>query len=184
MEYTAIKNLYGFEDGDCITPGMGVQIAAGYGLHQYYNTTTGNVIQTDFTQHPAVPPGPRRKPEPDGRPRLFPAYRQAVRADQARAQGRTRAHHAARERQYLRGIRRAPVRIDTGANPGTLRRRRCCRLRRHRQVKTSPGFRYIRRRTPSRSPRGSAGTGCVSQAQARGSACAMRACPRAPRPWS
>ena len=54
MEYSAIKNLYGFEDGDTITPGMGVQIAAGYGLHQYYNTTTGNVIQTDFTQHPAV----------------------------------------------------------------------------------------------------------------------------------
>ena len=54
MEYSAIKNLYGFEDGDCITPGMGVQIAAGYGLHQYYNSTTGNVIQTDFTQHNAV----------------------------------------------------------------------------------------------------------------------------------
>lgn len=54
MEITAIKNLFSFEDGDHITPAMGVDIDDGYGLHQYYNPTTGNVEQTDFAQHPAL----------------------------------------------------------------------------------------------------------------------------------
>ena len=54
MEITAIKNLFAFEDGDHITPGMGVDIDAGYGLHHYYNPTTGNVEQTDFSVHNAL----------------------------------------------------------------------------------------------------------------------------------
>ena len=51
---SAIHNLYAYEDGDTITPGMGVQIDAGYGLHQYFNPTTKKVVATDFTEHPAL----------------------------------------------------------------------------------------------------------------------------------
>ena len=51
---SAIHHLYAYEDGDTITPGMGVQIDAGYGLHQYFNPTTKKVVATDFTQHPAI----------------------------------------------------------------------------------------------------------------------------------
>lgn len=54
MELSAIKNLYAFQNGDTITPGMGVQIDEGYGLTQYYDPNTGEVSQTDFTQHPAT----------------------------------------------------------------------------------------------------------------------------------
>lgn len=49
-----IKHLYAYEDGDSITPRMGVQIDAGFGLHQFYDGDTGNVTQTDFTEHPAT----------------------------------------------------------------------------------------------------------------------------------
>lgn len=49
-----IKHLYAFQDGDTITPGMGVVIDAGYGLQQYYNPATKEVIATDFTKHPAI----------------------------------------------------------------------------------------------------------------------------------
>lgn len=49
-----IKNLYAYEDGDVITPRMGVQIANGFGLHQYYDPDTKNVINTDFSDHPAT----------------------------------------------------------------------------------------------------------------------------------
>lgn len=49
-----IRNLYAFEDGDSITPRMGVQIAAGYGLQQYYDPNTGNVTATKFADHPAT----------------------------------------------------------------------------------------------------------------------------------
>lgn len=48
----AIKTLYAYEDGDNITPGMGVQIAAGHGLQQYYNPDTWQVTNTDFRQFP------------------------------------------------------------------------------------------------------------------------------------
>ena len=54
MEISSIKHLYGFEDGDTITPGMGVQIDAGYGLQQYYDPATGNVTATKFDEHPAI----------------------------------------------------------------------------------------------------------------------------------
>lgn len=54
MELTAIKTLYGFEDGDTVTPAMGVQIATGHGLQQYYNPTTFQVEETDFTRYPAT----------------------------------------------------------------------------------------------------------------------------------
>ena len=49
-----IKHLYAYEDGDVITPGMGVEIADGYGLNQYYNKDTMAVIETDFSEHPAT----------------------------------------------------------------------------------------------------------------------------------
>lgn len=49
-----IKHLFAYEDGDTITPKMGVQIEAGYALQQFYDANTGNVTQTDFTKHPAV----------------------------------------------------------------------------------------------------------------------------------
>ena len=51
---SAIHHLYAYEDGDTITPGMGIQIDAGYGLHQYFNPTTKKVVATDFTEHPAL----------------------------------------------------------------------------------------------------------------------------------
>lgn len=54
MKVSSIKHLYAFQDGDTITPGMGVSIDAGFGLQQYYNPTTKEVIATDFRQHPAV----------------------------------------------------------------------------------------------------------------------------------
>lgn len=54
MEITAIKQLYGFEDGDTVTPGMGVQIADGHGLQQYYNPTDFSVSETDFSRFPAI----------------------------------------------------------------------------------------------------------------------------------
>lgn len=47
-----IKTLYAYEDGDTITPRMGVQIAAGHGLQQYYNAETWRVTNTDFLQYP------------------------------------------------------------------------------------------------------------------------------------
>lgn len=49
-----IKNLFAYEDGDTITPRMGVQIAEGYALQQYYDPNTGNVTQTDFSKVPAT----------------------------------------------------------------------------------------------------------------------------------
>ena len=48
----AIKTLYAYEDGDSITPGMGVQIAQGHGLQQFYNPDTWEVTNTDFTKFP------------------------------------------------------------------------------------------------------------------------------------
>ncbi len=54
MNIAAIKNLYAYQDGDIITPGMGFQIDAGFGLHQYWNPTTKQVIQTDFSVHNAT----------------------------------------------------------------------------------------------------------------------------------
>lgn len=52
--YHKIKELYSYEDGDTITPSMGVQIDTGYGLQQYVNPTTGKVIQTKFADHNAT----------------------------------------------------------------------------------------------------------------------------------
>lgn len=54
MGLSKIKNLFAYEDGDTITPRMGVQIDSGYGLQQYYDPETGKVTQTDFTKHPAT----------------------------------------------------------------------------------------------------------------------------------
>lgn len=51
---SAIRNLYAYNDGDTVTPAMGVRIDAGYGLHQYFNPTTKQVVATDFTQHNAI----------------------------------------------------------------------------------------------------------------------------------
>ena len=47
-----IKTLYAYDDGDTITPRMGVQIAAGHGLQQFYNAETWAVTNTDFSQYP------------------------------------------------------------------------------------------------------------------------------------
>lgn len=49
-----IRNLYKYEDGDQIEARMGVQIAAGYGLTQYWDEQQQRVVNTDFTQHPAT----------------------------------------------------------------------------------------------------------------------------------
>lgn len=52
-QYNAIRELYAFSDGDCITPSMGVSIDSGYSLAQYWDTTLGKIINTDFTKHNA-----------------------------------------------------------------------------------------------------------------------------------
>lgn len=49
-----IKTLYGYEDGDVITPKMGVQIAVGHGLQQFYNAETWAVTNTNFAGYPAT----------------------------------------------------------------------------------------------------------------------------------
>ena len=49
-----IKSLFAYEDGDTITPRMGVQIAAGHGLQQFYNAENWTVTNTDLSQHPAT----------------------------------------------------------------------------------------------------------------------------------
>lgn len=49
-----IKTLYAYEDGDTITPRMGVQIAAGHGLQQFYDSETHVVSNTDFSSFPAT----------------------------------------------------------------------------------------------------------------------------------
>lgn len=54
MNISKIKHLYAHENGDTITPRMGVQIEEGFGLHQYYDPNTGKVTATDFTEHPAT----------------------------------------------------------------------------------------------------------------------------------
>ena len=49
-----IKQLYAYEDGDTITPRMGVQIATGHGLQQFYDAQTGIVSNTNFGSFPAT----------------------------------------------------------------------------------------------------------------------------------
>lgn len=54
---SAIDNLYSFDDGDTLTPGMGIVWVNGetnVGLEQYYNPSSGKVVGTDFTKHPAL----------------------------------------------------------------------------------------------------------------------------------
>lgn len=43
MNYSDIDTLYSFSDGDVITPSMGVSIAAGHSLAQFYDPTTKRV---------------------------------------------------------------------------------------------------------------------------------------------
>lgn len=55
--FTAIDHLYAYEDGDTITPGMGVKWVngeTGYGLQQYFDETAGKVVATDFGDHPVL----------------------------------------------------------------------------------------------------------------------------------
>ncbi len=54
MIISNISTLYAFEDGDTISPRMGVIIDPGYGLQQYWDVAAGKVIETDFTKHPAT----------------------------------------------------------------------------------------------------------------------------------
>lgn len=51
---SSIHHLYAFQDGDTITPGMGVRIDAGYSLQQYWNPSTKSVVSTDFSLHNAT----------------------------------------------------------------------------------------------------------------------------------
>lgn len=53
-KFSAVKHLFSYNNGDTITPGMGVQIASGYGLQQFWDISSGRVTNTDFTQHPAT----------------------------------------------------------------------------------------------------------------------------------
>lgn len=48
MNFSAIRTFHTYQDGDVITPAMGVSIPEGYGLFQYFNPSTGTVTQTDF----------------------------------------------------------------------------------------------------------------------------------------
>lgn len=55
--YSAIDHLYAYEDGDTITPGMGIKWVngdEGYGLQQYFDESTGKVVATDFKLHPVL----------------------------------------------------------------------------------------------------------------------------------
>lgn len=55
--FTGIDHLYAYDDGDTITPGMGIKWVngeTGYGLQQYFNETTGKVVATDFSDHPVL----------------------------------------------------------------------------------------------------------------------------------
>jgi len=54
MNIRQVAHLYAFEDGDTITPRMGVSIDAGYGLQQYWDTVAQKVTATDFTKHPVT----------------------------------------------------------------------------------------------------------------------------------
>lgn len=50
MQITDIDNLYSYSDGDVITPGMGVNIAAGHSLAQFYDPATKTISpDSDFT---------------------------------------------------------------------------------------------------------------------------------------
>lgn len=50
MDYSSIDTLYAFDDGDVITPGMGVSIASGHALAQFYDPGTKLVSEdSDFT---------------------------------------------------------------------------------------------------------------------------------------
>ena len=49
-----IKHFYSFEDGDTITPGMGVKIDTGFGLQEYIDPNSGEVIATKFKEHNAT----------------------------------------------------------------------------------------------------------------------------------
>lgn len=54
---SSIDHLYAFEDGDTISAAMGVKWVngeVGYGLQQYFNPTTKQVMETDFTKHPVL----------------------------------------------------------------------------------------------------------------------------------
>lgn len=53
MDISSVKHLFSYNNGDTITPGMGVVIDAGYGLYQFWDVQAGRVTNTDFTQHPA-----------------------------------------------------------------------------------------------------------------------------------
>lgn len=54
---SSIDHLYAFEDGDTISTAMGVKWVngeIGYGLQQYFNPTTKQVMETDFSKHPVL----------------------------------------------------------------------------------------------------------------------------------
>ena len=48
MNISAVRNLFSYNNGDTITPNMGVQIAAGNGLSQFWDGDKNEVIATDF----------------------------------------------------------------------------------------------------------------------------------------
>lgn len=54
MNIRQVASLIAYDDGDNITPRMGVSIESGYGLQQYWDEVSKKVIETDFTKHPAT----------------------------------------------------------------------------------------------------------------------------------
>ena len=54
MEFSSTRHLFAYNNGDNITPGMGVQIDPGYGLSQFWDISRGRVTNTDFEQHHAT----------------------------------------------------------------------------------------------------------------------------------
>ena len=49
MNISAIRSLFAYDNGDTITPAMGVEIAAGHGLSQFWDSDKNEVIATDFS---------------------------------------------------------------------------------------------------------------------------------------
>lgn len=48
MNISATRSLFAYDNGDTITPAMGVEIAAGNGLSQFWDSDKNEVIATDF----------------------------------------------------------------------------------------------------------------------------------------
>lgn len=54
MQISSIHHFYAYEDGDTITPRMGISIDDGFGLSQYWDVNAQAVSSTKFRDHPAT----------------------------------------------------------------------------------------------------------------------------------